>query len=204
MDLEWYTAGPPIQHPLTLMHLPTTPSTTQQSCEAEREAKSSQLLEQLFGHLAVDGWRAHPISIHNDAPSYLFIHHSSVALYRPHILPVPILSYVPVHHISTAQSHCSTTFCLPPSIQSCEPERQSLCYSFAVAYPLATSPPHMELFTRRPLLPQPTDRPARTTSIHTDAPFHHSLHNSLGSVYLPHTPPAPIQCCIPAHHIFTA
>ncbi|KRZ64538.1 hypothetical protein T08_5838 [Trichinella sp. T8] len=50
MHLEWYTAGPPIQHPFTL-HLPTTPSTTQQSCEAEREAKSSQSLEQLFGHL---------------------------------------------------------------------------------------------------------------------------------------------------------
>ncbi|KRX81323.1 hypothetical protein T06_13949 [Trichinella sp. T6] len=29
MHLEWYTAGPPIQHPFTL-HLPTTPSTTHQ------------------------------------------------------------------------------------------------------------------------------------------------------------------------------
>ncbi|KRZ51972.1 hypothetical protein T02_11115 [Trichinella nativa] len=142
---EWYTAGPPIQHPFTL-HLPTTPSTTHQSCEAEREAESSQSLEQLFGHLVVYGWRALPISIHNDAPSYHFIHHFLVALYRPHIPPAPILSYMPFHHISTAQSQCNTPSCLPPSIRSCEPERQSLCYLFAVAYPLATSPPHRVVY----------------------------------------------------------
>ncbi|KRX82346.1 hypothetical protein T02_12658 [Trichinella nativa] len=113
MHLEWYTAGPPIQHPFTL-HLPTTPSTTELSCEAEREAKSSQSQEQ-FGYLVVYGWRTLPISIHNDAPSYHFIHHFLVALYRPHTPPAPILTYIPSHHISTAQSQCNTPI-LPSTI----------------------------------------------------------------------------------------
>ncbi|KRX69832.1 hypothetical protein T06_13001 [Trichinella sp. T6] len=120
MNSELYGCSPHFHHIIAVQYPPYSPLPPIQSCEAESEAKSSQLLEQLFGHLMVYGWRALPISIHNG------------------FLP-------PVHHT--------------------------------------------ELFTRRPLIPQPTESPARTTSIHTGAPFHNSYHNSLGSVY----PPTPLQ-----------
>ncbi|KRX34914.1 hypothetical protein T05_4868 [Trichinella murrelli] len=123
MNSELYGCSPHFHHIIAVQYPPSSPPPPIQSCEAEREAKSSQSLEQLFGHLVVYGWRALLISIRNDAPSYHFIHHFLVALYRPHTTPARILNYIPSHHISTAQSHCNTSSCLPPSFQSCEPER---------------------------------------------------------------------------------
>ncbi|KRY12799.1 hypothetical protein T12_924 [Trichinella patagoniensis] len=93
MNSELYGCSPHFHHIIAAQYTPSSPPPPIQSCEAEREAKSSQSLEQLFGHLVVYGWRALPISNHNDAPSYHFIHHSLVALYRPHIPPTPVQSY---------------------------------------------------------------------------------------------------------------
>ncbi|XP_003379711.1 conserved hypothetical protein [Trichinella spiralis] len=51
MNSELYGCSPHSHHIIAVRYAPSFPPPPIQSCEAEREAKSNQSLEQLFGHL---------------------------------------------------------------------------------------------------------------------------------------------------------